>query len=97
MVFEQSKNSKKKLNPMDKQGKITRCVICDSKMYCSKNCPHRTNLKSVNIAETTSNDNNYNEKINTILMTSEYEILINEMEVNTIIDIACTKTVSGKN
>ena len=32
-----------------------------------------------------------------ILMTSEYEILINEMEVNAIIDTACTKTVSGKN
>ena len=30
-------------------------------------------------------------------MTSEYEILINEMEVNDIIDIDCTKTVYGKN
>ena len=29
MVLEQSK--KKKVNPMDKQGKIARCVICDSK------------------------------------------------------------------
>ena len=33
MVFEQSKNQKRKLNPTDKQGKITRCVICDSKMH----------------------------------------------------------------
>ena len=33
MVFEQSKNPKKKLNPMDKQGKITRYVICDLKMH----------------------------------------------------------------
>ena len=33
MVFEQSKNPKKKLNPMDKQGKIIRCIICDSKMH----------------------------------------------------------------
>ena len=43
MVFEQGKNPKKKLNPMDKQGKITRCVICDSKMHWAKNGPHKTN------------------------------------------------------
>ena len=30
-------------------------------------------------------------------MTSENEIVINKMEVNAIIDTACTKTVSGKN
>ena len=36
MVFEQSKNPKKKFNPMDKQGKITRCVICNSKIHWGK-------------------------------------------------------------
>ena len=95
MVFEQSK--KKKVNPMDKQGKIARCVICNSKMHWAKNCPHKTNIKSINVAETISDDDNYDEKVNIILMTSEYEILINEMEVNAIIDTACTKTLSGKN
>ena len=87
MVFEQSK--KKKVNPMDKQGKIARCVICNSKLHWAKNCPHKTNIKSINVAETISDDDNYDEKVNIILMTSEYEILINEMEVNDIIDTAC--------
>ena len=95
MVFEQSK--KKKVNPMDKQGKNARCVICNSKMHWAKNCPHKTNIKSINVAETISDDDNYDEEVNIILMTSEYEILINEMEVNAIIDTACLKTVSGKN
>ena len=95
MVFEQSK--KKKVNHMDKQGKIARCVICNSKMHWAKNCPHKTNIKSINVAETISDDDNYDDDFNIILMTSEYEILINEMEVNAIIDTACTKTVSGKN
>ena len=95
MVLEQSK--KKKVNLMDKQGKIARCVICDSKMHWAKNCPHKTNIKSINVAETISDDDNYDEKVNIILMTSEYEILINEMEVNDIIDTTCTKTVSRKN
>ena len=56
MVFEQSKNPKKKLNPMDKPGKITRCVICNSKMHWAKNCLHKTNTKSVNVAEIISDD-----------------------------------------
>ena len=30
-------------------------------------------------------------------MTSQYKILMNKMEVNAIIDTACTKIVSGKN
>ena len=62
-------------------------------MHWAKNCPHKTNIKSVNVAETTS-DGNYDEEVNIVLMTNEYEILINEMEVNAIIDTACTKTVS---
>ena len=75
---------------------MTSRVICNSKMYWAKNCPHKTNIKLINVAETISDDDNYDE-VSIILMTSEYEILINEMEVNAIIDTACTKTVSGKN
>ena len=82
---------------MDKQGKIARCVICHSKMHWAKNCPHKTNIKSINVAETISDDDNYDEEVNIILMTSEYEILINEIEVNATIDTAWTKTVFGKN
>ena len=82
---------------MDKQGKITGCVICRSKMHWAKNCPHKINIKSVNIAETISDDDKSDKKVNIILMTNEYEILINQMEMNTITDTACTKTVSGKN
>ena len=76
MVFEQSKNPKKKLNPMNKQGKITRCIICDSKMHWAKNCPHKTNIKSVNFAETHGDDDNDDKEVNIILMTSEYKILM---------------------
>ena len=65
-------------------------------MHWANNCRHKTNTKSVNVAETISDDDNY-DKVNIILMTNEYEILINEMKVNAIIDTACTKTVFGKN
>ena len=66
-------------------------------MHWAKNCPHKTNIKSINVAETISDDDNYDEEVNIILMTSGYEILINEIEVNATIDTAWTKTVLGKN
>ena len=97
MILEQNK-MKKKLNPMNKQRKITRCIICDSNMHWAKNCPHKSIEKEkVNITETDSDNESDNEEVNIILMTNEYEILINEMEVNAVIDTACTKTVSGEN
>ena len=50
-------------------------------MHWAKNCPHKTNIKSVNVAETISDDDdNYDEEVNITLMTSQYEILVNEME-----------------
>ena len=96
MILEQNK-MKKKLNPMNKQRKIARCIICDSKMHWAKNCPHKSIEKEkVNITETDSDNESDNEEVNIILMTNEYEILINEMEVHAVIDTACTKTVSGE-
>ena len=94
MVFEQSKSPKNKLNLMDKQKKY--CVICNSKMHWTKNCLHKTNTKLFNIAETICDDNNYDEVVNMIVMTNEYQIFISEMEVNAIFDTACTNTVSVK-
>ena len=38
-------------------------------MYWAKNCHHKTNIKSVNVAGTISDDDNYDE----VLMTSESE------------------------
>ena len=98
-IFEQNKKIRKnKLNPVDKQGKLTRCIICDSKMHWMKFCPHKSSAKPVNVVETVSdNDDNDDEEVNIILMTNEYEVLINEMEINAIIDTACTKTVAGEN
>ena len=67
-------------------------------MHWAKNCPHKSIEKEkVNITETNSDNKSDNEEVNIILMMNEYEILINKMEVNAVIDTACTKTVSGEN
>ena len=45
-------------------------------MHWAKNCPHKTNIKSVNFAETHGDDDNDDKEVNIILMTSEYKILM---------------------
>ena len=95
-VFDQNKKIKRKTNPIDKKGKVTRCVICDSKMHWAKACPHKTNNNYVNIVDT-DNEDSPDEEVNIVLLTNnECEILISEMETNAIIDTASTKTVSGE-
>ena len=95
-VFDHNKKMKRKTSPTDKKGKVTRCIICDSKMHWAKTCPHKSNTNVVNITES-DNDDSPDEEVHIVLMTNnEFEILINEMETNAIIDTACTKTVSGE-
>ena len=87
---------KRKINPTDKKGKVTRCIICDPKMHWAKTCPNKSNTNVVNITES-DNDDSPDEEVHIVLMANnEYEILLNEMETNAIIDTACTKTVSGE-
>ena len=98
-AVDQSTKLRREINPKDKKGKITRCVICDSKMHWAKTCLHKSNYSVVNVAESlseTEGETVCDEEVNIILMTNEYEILISEMETNAIIDTACTKTVLGE-
>ena len=57
-------------------------------------CPH-----VVHVAKSFSefqDEKVWDEEVNIILITNEFEILISEMETNAITDTACTKTVSGE-
>ena len=68
-------------------------------MHWAKSYTHKSNYSVVNVAESSSNiedETVCDEEVNIILMTSEYEILINEMETNATIDTACMKTVGKK-
>ena len=44
-----------KLNPVDKNGKISRCVICDSKLLWANKCPHK-NYQNVNTLDDNDKD-----------------------------------------
>ena len=90
-----------KLNPVDKNGKISRCVICDSKLHWAPKCPHR-NDQNVNILEDSDSDSAENhsfEEANIVLITedlSKSEIFVTEASKSAVIDTACTKTVAGE-
>ena len=90
------------MNPLDKNGKISRCVICDSKMHWAGKCPHRSNNQSVDIIGEENFDletDNEVEEANIVLITEEIdknEIFVAEACKLAVIDTACTKTVVGE-
>ena len=87
-----------KLNPLDKNGKVSKCVICGSKMHWANKCPHRSE-QNVNILDDDDDDDDNLEEINTVLMIeqlSETEIFVAEASKSTVIDTACTKTIAGE-
>ena len=93
----QSKQKKGKFNPLTKQGVVSRCAICDSKMHWAKDCQHKKS-ETANIVEFSDeiNDNieNLIEEANIVLMTTENTKI--QTNLNTIIDTTCTKTVAGE-
>ena len=88
------KDKNKKLNRLTKQGKISRCAICDSKMHWVENCQHKR-PQIANIIETSEEDtdNEYEvEDVNFVLMTTQNPIknFVDEMLMKAVIDTACT-------
>ena len=89
------KRNENKINPLDKHGKISRCVICDSKLHWANKCPHKYE-QNVSVVEDQESDT---EEVNIILMTeniSNEETLVLEASKSAEIDTACTKTVAGE-
>ena len=37
--------NRKEMNPLDRNGQISRCIVCDSKMHWAKDCPHGKTIK----------------------------------------------------
>ena len=90
------------MNPLDRNGQISRCVVCDSKMHWAKDCPHGKTRKtqSANVIENDgqqANDNGY-EECELVLLVKEpekFQIFVAEATKSAVVDTACTKTVGG--
>ena len=81
-------------NPLDRNGKRTRCAVCESVFHWAKDCPHK-NQKQGEIRMTDAEENE-EECHFTKESKSQNEILLMESFGCAIIDTACTKTVCGK-
>nr|XP_002126084.1 uncharacterized protein LOC100184952 [Ciona intestinalis] len=77
----------KKVNPRNKFGNVTRCVICDSKMHWVPTCPHKEQVMSTEMER-------QNVAINLQMDNEKMEVLSNEADGHAVVDTACTKTVS---
>ena len=87
------------LNPLNKKGQVSRCDICDSKMYWAKNCPHKKSQQVNYIDDEDGRDSDDSEEVNTVLITEEvskHDIFIAEAATSGVADTACTKTVAGE-
>ena len=92
-----SKQKKGKFNPLTKQGVVSRCAICDSKMHLAKDCQHKRS-ETANIAEpnheTEDNLETIIKEANIVLMTTADTKI--QFDLNAIIGTACAKTVAGE-
>ncbi|CAL4132571.1 unnamed protein product, partial [Meganyctiphanes norvegica] len=91
-----------RLNRTDAQGKITRCINCDSKFHYVYNCPNRDFQGNQKVYETTHSDENYMDKEDalvaaTIPTKSEEMITLVAETLNcAVLDSACSSTVCGQ-
>ena len=68
-----SKQNKGKFNPLAKQGVVSRCTICESKMHCAKYCQHKRSETANNAElnnETEDNPENVIEEADIVLITT---------------------------
>ena len=74
-------------NPMDADGNIMRCHVCESTKHFVESCPHRENVEESHVT------------VHIALLTGKGNAETNKMMVESlgkgILDSACTKTVAG--
>ena len=58
-LFTKKEKIKQKFNPKNKQGQLSRCAICDSKMLLAKQCPHRSKNNWTNLDDVSDNNDNF--------------------------------------
>ena len=85
------------MNPRNKFGNISRCIIYDSKMHYANQCPHANLKHSANVIEEEEDEC---EEVELVLMSShgeidKQEVFVAEAGTSSVVDTACTKTVTA--
>ena len=95
------RGNNRKNNPLSHDGKVSRCIVCDSKLHWARNCPHSyENLSK----EENKNDNDDTECVHLSLFmgfanndppANKLSTLLSESENCALLDTGCSTTVCG--
>jgi len=86
-------------NPLDNEGNITRCIICDSKLHWARNCPHSYERKN---STADVEDNNDEVQLSLFIGLTgvndedgKLSSLMHESRGCAVLDTGCINTVCG--
>ena len=82
-----------RMNPVDSQGKLMKCLPCESIMHFKRDCPHASKNKKDSVLQATDIEEDVN-KVYDYSQENKQQ-LIQEAANMAILDSACTKTVTG--
>ena len=82
-----------RMNPVDSQAKLMKCLVCGSIMHFKRDCPHALKNKRDSVLQATDTEEDVN-KVYDYSQENKQQ-LIQEAAHMAILDSACTKTVTG--
>ena len=90
-----SKGNENKVNPLNKQSKVSCCVIYDSKLHWANKCPHRNDQNNINVVEDMDPEV---EECNILMIQNiaKEEIFVFEASKSAVVNKTCTKMIVGK-
>ena len=94
----------RQMNPLNRNGEISRCMICDSKFHWARNCPDAYENKEEREQENCSDTNETDEVVHMALFmgnngspsqAEKLQNLLAESSGHAILDTGCSATVCG--
>ena len=82
-----------RINPVDSQGKLIKCQVCESIMHFKRDCPHALKNKRDYVLQTTDIEEDVN-KVYDYSQENKQELMQDAVNM-AILDSACSKTVTG--
>lgn len=87
-----------KLNPLNAAGKVSRCIVCDSRYHWARNCPHSYNKSQRNsfVAEDTETVHLSLFGHGGVEYSKKLDTLVGESFGSVVLDSGCATTVCGE-
>ena len=100
--FNNNYKSKGRMNPLGRDGTVSLCAICGSKMHWAKNCPHSYERNYNGSVMYNTYDDNNDQEVQITLLTNDnnsdpkMDQLLGETIGSLILDSGCSRTVCGR-